>query len=347
MTKAEQLNQVKNFMSRGRAIERKCKVENDRAAAEGMLVEGVYGDEYNAWLGEIKIFNERYLKDHPLYNDIKQTYFFNRKKESTFEDMMGYLTALSVDNEYWGESGMQAKFTNNQKSITITADLIAEIEKDIEKCEKLNTKIGSKELTQSLLAKYSALIPNFEKNISLGGKVTPIGQAADYRAEVRAIAEKLKMFLMQNRHNGSSLMEYDVFISHASADKEEYVDKLKAALDKLKVKIFYDKDSIQWGDNWKEKILEGVEKSEFAIIVISEKFFGREWTEKELSEFLNRQNRNGQKIILPILHNISMEDLRNKYPDIADIQALNTKNQTCEAISIEFAKLLIQRLKQS
>ncbi len=59
------------------------------------------------------------------------------------------------------------------------------------------------------------------------------------------------------------------------------------------------KNHFEWGDNWKERILNGTKKAEFAIIVISENFFDREWTERELSEFLNRQNRNGQKLILP------------------------------------------------
>lgn len=346
MTKAEQLNQVKNFITRGKNIERKCKVQNEAALADGILMSGVYGNEFNAWLGEINIFNERYLKDHPLYNAIKNTYFFSRSRGTTFEDMMGHLAALATDKDYWGDVSMQSNHINDNNYVTLTPNVISEINQDIEKCEKLDTKIGSKELTQSLLAKYSMLIPNIEKNISFGSKVTPIGQPADYRVEVRAIAAKLKMFLMQNQNKENSLMKYDVFISHASADKEEYVDKLKAALDKLGVKIFYDKDTIGWGDKWKEKILEGVEKSEFAIIVISQNFFGRVWTEKELNEFLNRQNKNGQKIILPILHNITIEDLKREYPDIAEIQALNTKKYTCEEISIEFAKLLIQRLKQ-
>lgn len=347
MTKAEQFNQVKIFIYRGKEIEKKCNFKNDLALYDNILISGVYGDEFNAWLGEINIFNERYLKVHPLYKSIKDTYFFRETKQSTFEDMMGHLNALYADKEYWGELDMQSKTTKAKDAIILSSNLIAEIESDIDECEKLPTKVGSKELMQSLLAKYSMLIPDFEKNISFGSKVTPLGQEADYRPELKAIAAKLKIILIQNQNKERSLMEYDVFISHASADKEEYVDKLKAALDKLKVKIFYDKDTIEWGDNWKNKILEGVEKSEFAIIVISEKFFGREWTEKELSEFLNRQNRNGQKIILPILHNISMKDLKNKYPDVADIQALNTMDYSCEAISIEFAKILIQRLKQA
>ena len=346
MTKAEQLNQVKYFISRGENIKRKCELQNDMAAVQGMVLSGVSGNEYNAWLGEINIFNERYLKDHPLYSFIKNTYFFNRTKDSTFEDMMGHLTALVADKEYWGESD-RLSMPANIHNVVITPDLIIEIEKDIEKCENLATKIGSKELMQSLLAKYSMLIPDIEKNISLGSKVTPIGQAADYRAEVKAIAAKLKMYLMQNQNKESSSMKYDVFISHASADKEEYVDKLKAKLDKLKVRIFYDKDSIEWGDEWKKKILEGVDRSEFAIIVISKNFFGREWTDKELNEFLNRQNKNGQKIILPILHNITIEDLRKEYPAVADIQALRTDQYNCEDIVIEFAKLFIKRLRDN
>ncbi len=146
-------------------------------------------------------------------------------------------------------------------------------------------------------------------------------------------------------YRAKSLPEYDVFVSHANADKEEIVEQLFESLKKLGVKIFYDKDSIQWGDNWKNRILEGTKKSEFAIIVISNNFFGREWTEIELKEFLNRQNRSGQKIILPILHNITTEDLKNKYPTIADIQALSTQKISCDGIALLFAKEFIKRLK--
>ena len=140
-------------------------------------------------------------------------------------------------------------------------------------------------------------------------------------------------------------MKYDVFISHANVDKIEYVEQLKQSLDKLKINIFYDKDTLEWGDKWKDKILEGVNQAEFAIIVISENFFGREWTEKELNEFLNRQNKNGQKTILPIIHNISAEQLKVKYPDISEIQALDSSEYSTDEIALKFAEQLIKRLK--
>ena len=67
--------------------------------------------------------------------------------------------------------------------------------------------------------------------------------------------------------------------------------------------------------------------------------------ERELSEFLNRQNRNGQKLILPIVHNITMQQLQKKYPNVANIQAIDSKKYNCDQIALLFAKQLIKRLK--
>lgn len=137
---------------------------------------------------------------------------------------------------------------------------------------------------------------------------------------------------------------YDVFLSHASQDKLEFVDGLYKDIKKLGVNVFYDTDSIGWGDRWKEKILQGTKNSEFAIIIVSEHFFGREWTEKELYEFLSRENETGQKIVLPIVHNISIDQLRVKYPELAEIQALPSNMGTTE-IALRFGREMIHRLR--
>ncbi|MGT2753452.1 toll/interleukin-1 receptor domain-containing protein [Streptococcus ovis] len=138
---------------------------------------------------------------------------------------------------------------------------------------------------------------------------------------------------------------YDVFLSHANKDKLDFVDELNRSLEKLGVNIFYDKNSLEWGDNWKQRILDGVKKATFAIIVISENFFDREWTEKELNEFLTRQTSEGQKLILPIIHNISHDDLHDKYPEVGDIQVISSYSYSSDEIALLFAKQLIKRLK--
>ncbi len=139
--------------------------------------------------------------------------------------------------------------------------------------------------------------------------------------------------------------QYDVFISHASKDKEDYVDLLNAAVKRLGVNIFYDTDVLSWGDNWKQMILDGTQKSEFAIIVISKNFFGREWTERELTEFLARQNENKQKIVLPLLHGISLDELKEKYPELGDIQCISSDDYSREEIVMLLAKELIKRYR--
>lgn len=139
--------------------------------------------------------------------------------------------------------------------------------------------------------------------------------------------------------------QYDVFISHANKDKAEYVDLLTMAVKRLGINVFYDTEEISWGDNWKQVILNGTESSEFALIVISSNFFGREWTERELHEFLTQQNESGQKIVLPLLYNITLDDLRFHYPELGDIQCISSDRFTKEEIVILLAKELIKRYK--
>ena len=139
--------------------------------------------------------------------------------------------------------------------------------------------------------------------------------------------------------------QFDVFISHAAKDKMSYVDELYAVIRKLGIHIFYDTDSISWGDKWKDKILQGTKESEFAVIIISNNFFEREWTERELKEFLLQQNDSGQKIVLPLLHGISSKDLQEHYPEVGDIQYITTDSHSREEIAILLAKELIKRFK--
>lgn len=171
--------------------------------------------------------------------------------------------------------------------------------------------------------------------------LTPQGLSY-FEDKEKAMSKKQNSVLQAKQ---SETKQYDVFISHANKDKSDYVDSLYLAMRKLGISIFYDSDVLSWGDNWKQVILDGTAKSEFAIIIISENFFGREWTERELNEFLKRQNESGQKIVLPLLHNISLNSLKEKYPSLGDIQVIDTTNYSKEDIVILFAKELIKRLR--
>lgn len=159
--------------------------------------------------------------------------------------------------------------------------------------------------------------------------------------------KKIAQSRAENNEEGKKMVrkQYDVFISHANKDKNEYVDSLNAVVRKLGVNIFYDTDVLSWGDNWKQVILEGTKSSEFAIIVISNNFFGREWTERELNEFLQQQNENRQKKVLPLLYGVSLDKLKEHYPELEEIQCIKAEDHDVEEIVILLAKELIKRYK--
>ncbi|MCR5323880.1 MAG: toll/interleukin-1 receptor domain-containing protein [Lachnospiraceae bacterium] len=134
---------------------------------------------------------------------------------------------------------------------------------------------------------------------------------------------------------------YDVFLSHANADKLSYVEDLKKSFDKLGIKVFYDKDSIEWGDKWKDKINNGLQNCRFGVIVISENFFDRKWTELELKELLSRQKESGQKLVLPILYNTTSDALYKKYKKLSEIQFLDASKYDIKDITIQLARILL------
>lgn len=315
----------------------------------------ISGPKSDQWFNEISIFNSRTLINHPLHDQIAKVCKNHKRSLSAHEDMMGYLKALASDDDFWNEANSRENTMTIHSRKTID-QLLAE---DITRCEDFlrrpNDKSGQ-QLYVEITSRYDSIISGLGN-----GLYQYFAEQHFYDPEVsgESLIHNLralhgKMISYQATHyidteakfnGGKSLLKYDVFISHANVDKIEYVEQLKQSLDKLKINIFYDKDTLEWGDKWKDKILEGVNQAEFAIIVISENFFGREWTEKELNEFLNRQNKNGQKTILPIIHNISAEQLKVKYPDISEIQALDSSEYSTDEIALKFAEQLIKRLK--
>lgn len=135
--------------------------------------------------------------------------------------------------------------------------------------------------------------------------------------------------------------EYDVFISHASEDKDEVVRPLANALVKKGVKVWYDEFEMKIGDSLRRKIDKGLANSRFGIVVISKDFIKKGWTNYELDGIVTKAV-SGEQIILPIWHNITKEEVINFSPSLADKLARNTAFNTVEDISSEIANLILQ-----
>ena len=104
---------------------------------------------------------------------------------------------------------------------------------------------------------------------------------------------------------------WDVFISHASEDKVAIARPLKNALTEAGLKVWYDESELKIGDRLHKSIDEGIAKSGFGIVILSENFFKKDWPQREL-EGLVAKEIGGRKVILPIWHNVDAAFIRSK-----------------------------------
>lgn len=141
--------------------------------------------------------------------------------------------------------------------------------------------------------------------------------------------------------------EYDVFVSHAWEDKEGFVDEFVAELEKLDIKVWYDKQRIKWGDSMRARIDDGLKKSKFGIAVISPDYIaeGKYWTKAELDGLFQLESVNG-KMLLPIWHNITKQQVMNYSPIIASKLAMTTASMTAEEIAKEMQSLLSEEAEE-
>lgn len=134
--------------------------------------------------------------------------------------------------------------------------------------------------------------------------------------------------------------KYDVFICHASEDKVGFVDALARGLRDAGVKVWYDDFVLEWGDTLRGAIDKGLTSSSFGIVVLSPAFLKRKkWTEHELDGLFARE-RSGNKVILPIWHNIQREDLLGYSASFADRLAKDSAKDSVEGIVVELKRLL-------
>ncbi len=111
--------------------------------------------------------------------------------------------------------------------------------------------------------------------------------------------------------------KYDVFICHASEDKESFVRSLAHALQQAGLRVWYDEFTLGLGDRLRRSIDKGLVDSRYGIVVLSAAFFSKEWPQYEL-DGLGQREVSGTKVILPVWHDIIREDVMKYSPSLAD-----------------------------
>ncbi|MGI9505551.1 MAG: TIR domain-containing protein, partial [Geminicoccaceae bacterium] len=111
--------------------------------------------------------------------------------------------------------------------------------------------------------------------------------------------------------------EFDIFLSHATPDKP-WVLTLKEKLEALGLRVWLDKDEIGAGDNWVVKLSDGLEKSRYMVLVLSDHTADRAWVIQEWTSFVGGHGPLGR--LLPVtLDSVSLPFILNATQAIAGV----------------------------
>ncbi|HEV7475380.1 MAG TPA: toll/interleukin-1 receptor domain-containing protein [Pyrinomonadaceae bacterium] len=135
-------------------------------------------------------------------------------------------------------------------------------------------------------------------------------------------------------------VKYDAFISHASEDKESLVRPLAEKLRELGFSVWYDEFQLKVGDSLRRSIDKGLANSKFGIVVLSPDFFAKNWPQYELDGLVAKETAGSNKVILPLWHKVSKDEVMSYSLTLADKVALNTAMLTIDELASELGKIL-------
>ena len=134
-------------------------------------------------------------------------------------------------------------------------------------------------------------------------------------------------------------MGYDAFISHASEDKEDLVRPLAEKLQQAGFSIWYDEFQLKVGDGLRRSIDRGLANSRFGIVVLSPDFFAKNWPQYELDGLVAKE-MSGGKVVLPLWHKVSKDEVMRYSPSLADKVALSTVTYTIDELVEKLGEVL-------
>lgn len=133
--------------------------------------------------------------------------------------------------------------------------------------------------------------------------------------------------------------KYDLFISHASEDKDEIVRPMATILERLSVRVWYDEFSLQLGDSLTASIDKGLRQSRYGLLVLSKAFIGKNWPDFEYRSLLTRQI-DGESVILPLWYGVTKEEVKAYSLFLTDIKGLAVSRDNMNVVIPAIVKVV-------
>lgn len=133
--------------------------------------------------------------------------------------------------------------------------------------------------------------------------------------------------------------KYDLFISHASEDKEALVQPLATALAAFGVRVWYDEFTLEAGDSLSRSIDRGLADSRFGVVVLSPSFIVKPWPEYELRGLVSKE-LGRDKVIIPLWFGVSRDDVLGFSPTLADKLAILVDLASIDEVAAEILRVV-------
>lgn len=140
--------------------------------------------------------------------------------------------------------------------------------------------------------------------------------------------------------------KWDVFISHASEDKDSIVREIAFRLEQLGVRVWYDEFSLRLGDSLSRSIDQGLLDSDFGLVIISQNFLNKRWTDYEYRSLLAKED-GGKKVLLPIWYGVSKNDIGRFSLYLADKLALDASALSIDKVLLKVLEIIRPDIYQS
>jgi hypothetical protein len=117
----------------------------------------------------------------------------------------------------------------------------------------------------------------------------------------------------------------EVFVSHASEDKDSVVRPLALELCARGRTVWFDQFELTIGDHLTTEIDRGLRRCRFGVVVLTKHFFAKGWPLLELASLLALETSDGRKRILPVRHGLTQRYVVRKSALLAGRASVSTE----------------------
>ena len=254
-----------------------------------------------------------------------------KKRDSKADKLLKLSSKRSITKMDFQKIGQYNKeLLKQDKDIT---SLVEQIRKNSEGMNRYKGRLAKEQEKQ-----FKTMLKSMESQTSTN---------VEYLNSYSEMSKKLNELSSDIRQSvrDKEIIEFDVFLSHSSLDKDLFVSELSEKLSNKGLKVFEDVKVFKIGQSQTDMMNMGILNSRFVVIFLSKNFIESGWSQYEFKSFLNREINEERVIILPIWNEVTVEEVRQYNPYIVDKYAFNTSKQTLDEMVNQIHQVVLDSLE--